>query len=175
MGPLQPSVGSRAIVDLLPFDMVGLDFIGPITPISDTGNHYIIIMVDYFTRNLFAKAVTQATGVAAKGLFESVTALFGNPLSVYTDNGAHFTGDDFYGLLVGRGIKHFPAPKSHPSSVGLAKQYLQLLMGILKRRVQNTGKTLWDTLIHSTVQTLNTRGVKVHGFTPSELLLGYNP
>ena len=32
MGPIQPSVGSGAIVHLQPFDMVGLDFIGPLTP-----------------------------------------------------------------------------------------------------------------------------------------------
>ena len=175
MGPLQPSVGSKAIVHLQPFDMVGLDFIGPITPASNTGNKYIIIMVDYFTRFLFAKAVTHATGAAARSLFESVTGSFGDPLSVYTDNGAHFTGEDFHGLLVERGIKHFPAPQSHPSSVGLAERCIQLLMGILKRRVQTTSKTMWDTLIPSAVQTLNTRGVMVHGYTPAELLLEYNP
>ena len=48
-------------------------------------------------------------------------------------------------------------------------------MGILKRRIQGNDKRIWDTLISSAVQTLNTRGVKVHGFSPSELLLGYNP
>ena len=48
-------------------------------------------------------------------------------------------------------------------------------MGILKRRVQTTRKDLWDTLLPSAVMTLNTRGVQVHGFTPSKLLLGYNP
>lgn len=175
MGPLKPSVGAGAIAHLQPFDMVGLDFIGPITPASFTGNRYIILMVDYFTRHLFAKAVPQATGIAARNLFESVTSTFGNPLAVYTDNGAHFTGEDFHGLLVERDIKHFPAPKTHPSSVGLAERYVQLIMGILKRRVQTTNKALWDSLLPSAVMTLNTRGVQVHGYTPSELLLGYNP
>ena len=175
MGPLQPSVGSGANVHLQPFDMVGLDFIGPTTPPSAAGNRYIIIMVDYFTRYLFAKAAVSATGASAKSLFESVTETFGNPLSVYTDNGAHFTGEDFHGTLEERGIKHFPAPKSHPSSFGLAERYVQLLMGILKWRVQKDSTNIWDMLIPSAVHTLNTRGVNVHGFTPSELLLGYNP
>ena len=120
IGPLQPSVGTGAIVHLQPFDMVGLDFIGPITPATPTGNRYIIVMVDYFTRHLFTRAVPQATGAAAKGLFESVTEMFGDPLAVYTDNGAHFTGDDVHGMLTERQIKHFPAPKTHPSSVRLA-------------------------------------------------------
>ena len=63
----------------------------------------------------------------------------------------------------------------HPSSVGLAERYVQLVMGILRRRIQGGNKDLWDKLLASAVQTLNTRGIKVHGFTPSELLLGYNP
>ena len=113
--------------------MVDPDFIWPITPASDSGNQYIIIMVDYFTRYLFAKAVTHATVAAAQDLFESVTSSFGNPLLVHTDNGAHFTGEEFHGMIVERGIKHFPAPKSHPSSVGLVERYVQLLIGIMKR------------------------------------------
>ena len=126
------------------------------------------------TRFLFAKAVTHATGAAVRSLFESVTGSFGDPLSVYTDNGAHFTGEDFHGTLVERGIQHFPTPKWHPSSVGLAERYVQLLMGILTRRVQTTSKRMWDTVIPRALRTLNTCGPKVHAYTPAELLLGYN-
>ena len=175
MGSIKPSTGIKPIVHLLPFDMVGLDFIGPITPISACGNRYIIILVDYFSRFLFVQAVSAATGGAGKMLFERVTETFGDPLAAYTDNGQHFLGEDFHGMSVKRGIKHFPAPKTHPSSVGLAERYVQLIMGILRRRIQGNNKELWDTLLASAVQTLNTRGVKVHGYTPSELLLGYNP
>ena len=132
-------------------------------------------MVDYFTRYLVAKAIVSATGASAKSLFESVTETFVNPLSVYTENGAHYTGDDIHGTLTERRIKHFPPPKSHPSSVGLVERYVQLLMGILKRRVQTDSKNIWDKLIPRAVHTLNTRRVKVHGFTAYELLLGYNP
>ena len=175
MGPVRPSTGIKPIVHLQPFDMVGLDFIGQITPTSAQGNKFIIIMVDYFSWFLFARAVPAAMGEAACGLLESTIETFGRPLAVYTDNGQHFLGDEFHGTLVRLGIKHFPAPKTHPSSVGLAERYVQLVMGIMKRRIQGTDKRFWDTLLASAVRTLNTRAVKVHGFTPSELLLGYNP
>jgi hypothetical protein len=133
------------------------------------------MMVDYFSRFLFARAIPAATGEEAKRLFETAVETFGRPLAAYTDNGQHFIGEEFHGTLVRLGVKHFPAPKTHPSSVGLAERYVQLIMGILKRRIQGTDKKLWDTLLASAVRTLNTRGVKVHGFTPSQLLLGYNP
>ena len=71
MGPVRPSTGIRPIVHLQPFDMVGLDFIGQITPKSAQGNKFIVIMVDYFSRFLFARAVPAATGEAARGLLES--------------------------------------------------------------------------------------------------------
>ena len=155
--------------------MVVLDFISPITPVSAQGNRYIVIMVDYFTRFLITRAVAAATGEAVRGLFESATETFGNPLAAYTDNGQHFLGDEFHGMLVKRGIRHFLAPKTHPSSVGLAERYVQLIMGFLRRWIQGNNKDLWDTLLASVVQTLNTCGIKIHGFTPSELLFGYNP
>ena len=175
MGSIKPSTGIKPIVHLLPFDMVGLDFIGPITPVSACRNKYIIILVDYFSRFLFAQAVATATGKAPKMLFKRVTETFGDPLAAYTDNGQHFLREDFHEMLVKRGTKHFPAPKTHPSSVGLAERYVTLIMGILQRKIQRNNKELWDTLLASAVQTLNTRGVKVHGYPPLELLLGYNP
>lgn len=174
-GPLRPSTGIRPIVHLQPMDMLGMDFIGPIAPVTSAGNRYIIILVDYFTRYMFAKAVTHATGEAAKNLLENVTDLLGWPPSIYTDNGPHFTGKDFHGLLEGRGVRHFPAPKSHPQSVGLAERYVQLLMNVLKREVQGKDKTAWDKLIPGALHILNTRALQVHGFTPAELLFGFNP
>ena len=81
MGPIKLSVGIKPIAHLQPFDMVSLDFIGPITPVSAQGNRYTVIMVEYFTRFLFARAVAAAPGEAARGLFESATETFGNPLA----------------------------------------------------------------------------------------------
>ena len=175
MGPLKPSAGNRPIVQLRPMDMVGLDFIGPITPASETGNQYIIILVDYFTRHLFADAAPRATGVIARGLIERVARLTGWPLAVYTDNGTHFTGTEFHQVLIRNNVKHFPAPRQHPQSVGLSERYVQLVMSVLRKRVQTGNKALWDTLLDDVVSSINTRVLRVHGRSPAELLFGFTP
>lgn len=100
MGPIRPSAGINPVVHLQPFDMMGLDYIGPICPMSARGNSYIIIMVDYFSRFLFARAIPAATGEAARALFESAVETSGDPLAVYTDNGQHFVGEEFHGMLM---------------------------------------------------------------------------
>ena len=84
LGPLQPSTGIWPIVHLQPMDVLGMDVIRPIAPVTSAGNRYIVILVDYFTRYMFANAVTHATGEAAKNLLENVTDLLGWPLSIYT-------------------------------------------------------------------------------------------
>jgi len=55
MGRPQPSQVLRPIIQLQPMDMIGIDGLGPISPISNPGGHkYILIVVDYFTRYAWA-------------------------------------------------------------------------------------------------------------------------
>jgi hypothetical protein len=81
-------------------DMVGLDFIGPISPTTKAGKGYIIILVDYLSKYLFARAVPAPTADATWRLMLEVAAQFGWPLSACTDNGSHFIGEIFYGRLI---------------------------------------------------------------------------
>ena len=140
MGPVRTSTGIKPVVHLQPFDMVGLGLIRQIAPTSAQGSKFIIIMVDYFSRFLFESAVPAATGEEAHGLLETTIETFRRPLAVYTDNGQHFLGDEFHRTFVWLGIRHFPAPKTHRSSGGLAERYVQLVMRIMKWRIQGTDK-----------------------------------
>ena len=40
-----------------PMYHIGIDFVGPISPISSAGNRYILTVSDYFTRFGWAKAL----------------------------------------------------------------------------------------------------------------------
>ena len=74
-------------------------------------------------------------------------------------------------------VVHIPAPQAHPQSVGLAERYVKLLVDKLKVTVMGQKRQLedWDLLVDSVVHAINTRVLSVHGFSPAELLLGYNP
>jgi len=103
--------------------------------------------------------------------------MFGWPRAVYTDNGAHFVSGEFAKLLRMLSVIHIPAPKAHPQSVGLAERYVKLLVHGLKVTVmgRNLPQGDWDLVLDSVVHAINTRVLAVHGFSPAELLLGYNP
>ena len=48
-----------------PWFHIGMDFIGPISPTSEKGNHFILTISDYFTKYAWAKALPtkEAVGV----------------------------------------------------------------------------------------------------------------
>ena len=96
---------------------------------------------------------------------------------MYTDNGAHFVSGKFAKVLSKLSIIHLPALKLHPQSVGLAEKYVKLLVNGLKVPVMQR-KLLqgdWDLVVDAVVHAINTRVLRVHGFSPAELLLGFNP
>ena len=70
-----------------------------------------------------------------------------------------------------------PAPKTHPSSVGLSERYVQLLMTGLRATLLKGDRINadWETVLPEITHSINTRKLRVHGFTPSELLFGFNP
>ena len=62
-GPLRPSRRQlKTVLNVQPMDMLGIDFVGPISPTSTQGYRYILIVVDYFSRYLFAEATVSTNG-----------------------------------------------------------------------------------------------------------------
>jgi hypothetical protein len=104
----------------------------------------------------------------------------GFPKSIYTDNATYFSQGQFQEHLNNHRIKHYPAPKTHPQSVGLSERYVRLVLEGLRKKLKQLSKndcqiTAWSYYLPGITHAINTRVVKTHGFTPSELLLGRNP
>jgi transposase InsO family protein len=133
----------------------------------------------YFTRYAWARAVPQNDGeTAVRFLLEVVkVTVFGWPASVYSDNGSHFVQGQLPLVLKANGVRHFPVPKLHPQSVGLIERYVQLILYGLRRHtlLVDRGKHLWDRYLPLVVNSINDRVLRVHGYTPSQLLFGITP
>jgi hypothetical protein len=168
----------RPILQFKPMDMLAIDYIGPITPAcKGSGAKYILVMVDYYSRFVFAQPVQcadQATTMAT--LLNTVVPVVGWPRTIYSDNGSHFVGKEIEQMFKDHGVVHFNAAISHPSSVGLAERYVRMIIGSVRLQCLQAGSTdFWSHYVRNAVININTRCVRVHGFTPAEILLGFNP
>lgn len=179
MGPRRNSTQVKPITSLQPMDLMGMDFVGPITPNSRSGSKYIILAVDYFSRYLFAHATTRSTGAVVVEFLKRLAKTFGWPLAFYVDNGSHFVKGELPKLLQEVGTLLFTAPITNPRSVGLSERYVQLILAGLRTRIaadkdEPGAMEKWDEHLDQVVQAINTRALKVHEYTPSQLFLGFN-
>jgi transposase InsO family protein len=178
MTRIQRSGQPRSILQLAPMDMVGMDFVGPINPPCEaTGAVYILLVVDYFSRFVFGAALQRADQLSTMQVFvDRVVPVVGWPRSVYSDNGTHFTGSAIKKMWNDHGVAHFTAAISHPQSVGLSERYVQMTMGRIRLKCITMGSSAnWGLLVKDAVIDINTRCVRIHGYTPAEILLGFNP
>lgn len=178
LGPLRNSSAVKSMYTLQPMDLMGMDFVGPITPHSQSGSVYILIVVDYFSRYLFARATKRNTGEAVVEMLEEISKVFGWPLAFYVDNGSHFVKGKVRDLVTRFGISMFTAPVTNPRSVGLSERYVQMILAGLRVAVESDKRpdamSRWDEHLDGLVQSINTRILKVHGYSPSQLFLGFN-
>ena len=193
-GPLCPSRRQlKTILNVQPMDMLGIDFVGPISPRSTQGSKYILIVVDYFSRYLFAEATTSTNGETVVKFIRHIAQRMGWPLAIYCDNASYFVKGSFPEELNKRKVLLFPAPITHPSSVGLAEKYVHLTMTALRTILQGGIDTenpeiedmtppvksmpldRWEESLPAAVFAINNRIVKTHGFSPAQLMFGFTP
>jgi transposase InsO family protein len=176
--PLRLSNGLRPILHLMAMDLLGMDYLGPVRPTSVNGNRFVLIFVDYFSRFIVAKAYPDATSKNVLDLFSQYfVPFFGYPRAVYSDRGTHFVGGVFSQHLESRKIPHYEAPPYSPSSVGLAERSVRNVTHALRALVltnptENTPR--WDEFLQDAVWSVNTRFIRGIGYSPSQLLFGYN-
>lgn len=178
MGPLKPSRGILPIVHLQPLDMMAIDWMGPFRPVAASGARYICVGVDYMSRFCFAQPFKAANSANTLQFVETaIVRPFGWMRAVYLDNGSHFTGGIFPKTLDNKGVKRFHAPITHPSSVGLAERYVQMVLKELRAAIQQSPEDMlyWDTLVQTAVEAINTRVMRETGFSPAQILMGFNP
>ena len=67
-----------------PFQVIGIDFLGPIKPASTNGNKHILVVTDYFSRWPEAIALKdQKALTTAKCLFDKIVTRHGMPKAIF--------------------------------------------------------------------------------------------
>ena len=82
----------QPVVPLEPFQKWGIDFFSPFKPaVAQTGNHYILVAIDYCTKWVEAKALRDNTTTSTmKFWYDNIWCRFKCPIELISDQGAHF-------------------------------------------------------------------------------------
>ncbi|KAJ8023314.1 hypothetical protein HOLleu_35700 [Holothuria leucospilota] len=163
-------LGTMPLMDT-PFKRVAVDIVGPLQPITDRGNRYILTIVDYATRYPEAVPLKRIDAeIVTEALFEVFTRV-GVPAEVLTDLGTQFTSRVM--KEVGRllTIKQMYTSPYHPKCNGLVERFNGTLKKMSRRMCTERPKD-WDRYLPALLFAYREAPQESLGFAPFELVFG---
>lgn len=164
------------IMPLAPFEKWGIDFVGPIQPVTKgTRRRYILVATDYATKMVEAEATRHDNAAAvARFLFESIITRYGCPLEIVSDRGTHFLNQVIESLTRHFQIKHRKTTPYNPKANGLIEKSNGLLCKILLKVTVNHAHD-WDTKLPAALWAYRTAEKVTTRQTPYFLVYGQHP
>ncbi|KAK3107797.1 hypothetical protein FSP39_022415 [Pinctada imbricata] len=155
----------------MPLDRLHIDALGPF-PESASGNRYILVIVDQFTKWTEAYAVPNISSyVTAKCLVEEFIARFGAPLEIHTDQGSNFQSGLFKEICSLLEVTQTRTTPYHPASNGQVERFNRTLLQMIRCYV-DSGQKHWDEKLPLLLAAYRSTPHSITGYTPNKLMLG---
>ena len=154
-----------------PMQLVATDIVGPF-PESTSGNSYVLVAADYFTRWVEAYPIPcQEAAVVAKKLVDEMFCRFSPPEQLLSDQGRQFESQLLAEVCKIMGIQKSRTTPYHPQCDGLVERWNRTLLQSLATSVSDHPEN-WDEFIQKICMAYNTSVHPTTGFTPFFLMFG---
>ena len=153
------------------FESVAVDLVGPIQPVTESKNRYILKLMDYATR--YPEAVP-FPGIEAERVAEALFNMFTRldfPSEILTDLGSQFTSEVMKEVSSLLSIRMLNPTAHHPMCNGLVETFNGTLKRMLKMICAENPKD-WDRYIPALLFAYREAPQESLGFSPFELLYG---
>ena len=154
-----------------PMQLVATDIVGPF-PESSSGNSYILVAVDYFTRWVEAYPIPcQEAPVVARKLVDEMFCRFSPPEQLLSDQGREFESQLMAEVCKLLGIQKSRTTPYHPQCDGLVERWNRTLLQSLATSVTDHPEN-WEEFVKKICMAYNTSVHPTTGFTPFYLMFG---
>ncbi|GJV76299.1 reverse transcriptase domain-containing protein [Tanacetum coccineum] len=151
------------------FDVWGIDFMGPLS--SSRGNKYILVIVDYLSKWVEAKALPANDARVVVKFLKSLFARFRTPRAIISDRDTHFCNDQFMKVMLKYGVTHRLSTAYHLQISGQVEVSNHGLKCILERTV-GENRTSWSDKLDDALWAFRTAFKTPIGCTPYKLVYG---
>lgn len=154
-----------------PMERVAVDVYGPLPP-SSSGNRYIVVAMDYFTKWPEAYAVpNQEATTVARVLVDEFFCRFGVPYELHSDQGRNFESKVFQECCSLLGIRKTRTTPLHPESDGMVERFNRTMGQELAKRCRDSQED-WDLNLPTILMSYRSAEHESTGYTPAQLMLG---
>nr|GEY54576.1 reverse transcriptase domain-containing protein [Tanacetum cinerariifolium] len=138
---------------------------------SSKGNKYILVVVDYLSKWVEAKALPTNDARVVVKFLKSLFSWFGTPKAIISDRGTHFCNDQFATVMSKNGVTHRLSTAYHPQTSGQVEVTNRGLKRILKRTVAEN-HALWSDKLEDALWAFRNAFKTPVGCTPYRLVYG---
>ena len=154
-----------------PMQMAAMDILGPL-PESQTGNKYILVVMDYFSRWAEAYPIPNQEAVTiAKKLTNECFCRFSPPEQIHADQGRQFESEVVAEICKILNIRKTRTTPYHPQSDGLVERFNRTLISMLASAAGEHPFD-WESRLPGLLMAYNSSTHPTTGYTPFYLMFG---
>ena len=159
----------------LPMEMICMDLVGPITPVTLTGNKYILTIIDMLTGYTIAVPIPDKKSETVCGAYrDNIYYTFGGSSRILTDNGTEFKSQEMKAICEELNIKHVFSPVYTPQVNGSMEGWHRFLKACIAKHICGTDLE-WDKLVPLAVSAYNFFPCQSSRESPFVLMFGRDP
>jgi transposase InsO family protein len=154
-----------------PFERIAIDIMGPL-PRPDSGNRYILVVMDYFTKWPEAYPLQdQEAETVAESLVTQFVSRYKVPLQLHSDQGSNFESALFGHMCKLLGIHKTRTTALYPQSDGMVERFNRTMAQHLAIFIEKNQKD-WDRHLPFLLMAYRSATHESTGFTPASMLFG---
>jgi len=156
-----------------PFEYMAMDLL--CMPLSQLKNHYVLVIMDYFSRHAVTVAVPDKSAeTVAKAFVKHVVLIYGPPTKLLSDNGGEFRNKLLVEICKLTDIKRAYTSPYNAQCDGMVERFNRTLLKCISTYVRQDQKD-WDEVLPWVTYVYNTTVSTAHGRCPFELVMNRIP
>ncbi|GFW91327.1 hypothetical protein TNCV_737421 [Trichonephila clavipes] len=156
-----------------PFEGLNLDFKGPLSSVSR--NHYILTIVDEFSRFPFAIPCSDISAKTVILHLKNIFSIFGMPSFIHSDRGSSFMSHELKSFLTSQGIATSRTTSYNPAGNGQVERYNGIIWKTIQLALRsNSMKTeQWEGVIQTALHSIRSLLCTATNATPHERMFSH--
>ena len=161
----------RKVISRFPFDLFMADLIEyPQLKYQNSNYRFILVVIDCFTRKVWAVPMKQKSAQWTADAFESIFKTFDKfPIHVVTDRGLEFYNSQVRNVFLNYGINHYSIKTKSKWKASLVERVIRTLKTRLQRYFTKNKTKRWIDVIDQFVSNYNATPHSAHGLPPQDV------
>ena len=161
----------RKVISRFPFDLFMADLIEyPQLKYQNSNYRFILVMIDCFTRKVWAVPMKYKTSQWTADAFESIFKTFDKfPVHIVTDRGLEFYNSQVQKVFINYGINHYSIKTKSKWKASMVERVIRTLKTRLQRYFTKYKTKKWIDIFEQFVQNYNATPHSAHGLPPQDV------